>query len=204
MNTEQFLRLVLPSMGLKVLAELVMSKDREKPGWRYTTFQSFEAMAQAALQIDAEGRTVYHACSSFGDWYFDAKKQKRRLRTQANVVACRSLYDDIDVGKADTYATRKEAVAAIKQFIAATQMPAPYVIASGGGLHLYWPFDTDVTQEDWQRVANKKRLVTRHFGLKIDTSCDLDPARVLRPVGTTWRKQEERVVECKAVGQPVR
>lgn len=200
MNTEQFLRRILPAEGNKVLAELVTIPDRDKAGWRYSAYRSFEAMAEAALQLDAKGRTVYHACNGFGDWYLDEKKGKRRLRTQQNVVACRSLYDDIDVGKEDSYATRNEAAAALKDFIKATGLPTPCVVASGGGIHLYWPMTEDVPPETWLRLAKKKRLVTEHFGLKVDSACDTDSARVLRPVGTTWRKKEARTVECKNKG----
>lgn len=202
MNTEQFFRLVLPEAGLKVLSELVPNGTKNY-GWRYTTYTNLEAMAEAAIQFDSKNRTIYHACNAYGDWYFDEQKQRRRIRTQQNVVACRSLYDDIDVGKPDSYATRKEAGAALKTFIAATKMPTPTIIYSGGGLHLYWPLDSDITPEDWQRLANKKRLVTDHAKLLIDTACDTDSSRVLRPVGTTWRKDGERVVECRHVGDVV-
>ena len=197
-NTEQFFRHALPSAGLKILAELVDIPGRDKPGWRYTTYESIDAMAEAALQIDATGRTVYHACNGFGPWHPHPKKPgQRQIRDQGNVVACRALYDDIDIGKADTYATRKEAGTELKSFILTTHLPMPTIIYSGGGMHLYWAFTKDVAPQDWQRVANKKRLVTQHFGLKIDTACDLDTARVLRPVGTTWRKTEDRTVTCK-------
>ena len=201
MNTEQFLRLTTPSKGLKILAELVNVPGRDKPGWRYTTYQSIEQMAEAALQLDAKGRTIYHACNGFGDWHPHPKKPgKRQIRDQGNVVACRALYDDIDVGEEGCYATRKEAAAALRAFLKSTKLPTPYVIASGGGLHLYWPFDRDVAPQDWQRMADKKRLITKHYGLKIDTACDTDLARVLRPVGTTWRKKEARTVTCAFSG----
>ncbi len=201
MNTEQFLRLITPSQGLKILAEQISAPGRDKPGWRYTTYQSIEQMAEAALQLDAKGGTIYHACNGYGDWHPHPKKPgKQQIRDQGNVVACRSLYDDIDVGKPGCYATRKEAAAALKAFIKISRLPVPCVIASGGGLHLYWPFDRDVAPQDWQRMAEKKRLITKHFGLKIDTACDTDLARVLRPVGTTWRKKEDRTVTCVAEG----
>ena len=202
MNTEQFFRLVLPEAGLKILAELVPIPGREKAGWRYTAHEDFEAMAEAAIQLDAKGRTIYHACNAFGPWHDHPKKPgKRQIRDQNNVVACRALYDDIDVGKADSYETRKEAGAALKGFITKAKLPMPYVIFSGGGMHLYWPFSEDVTPQQWQRLADKKRLVTPHFGLKIDPACDLDSARVLRPVGTTWRKAEDREVTCRVEGE---
>ena len=96
MNTEQFLRLTTPRQGLKILAELVVDPERDKPGWRYTTYPTVEQMAEVAKQLDAKGRTIYHACNGFGDWHPHPKKPgKRQIRDLGNVVACRSLYDDI-------------------------------------------------------------------------------------------------------------
>jgi hypothetical protein len=75
MDTATFFARVLPRSGLKVLAELVPYTDKKTgkvlEGWRYTTYQSFDAMAQAAAQFDAHNRTIYHACNGYGDWYFD-------------------------------------------------------------------------------------------------------------------------------------
>ena len=80
MDTATFFARVLPRSGLKVLAELVPYTDKKTgkvlEGWRYTTYQSFDAMAQAAAQFDAHNRTIYHACNGYGDWYFDDVKQK--------------------------------------------------------------------------------------------------------------------------------
>lgn len=197
LNTEQFLRLTTPSEGLKILAEQISVPGRDKPGWRYTTYQSIEQMAEAALQLDAKGGTIYHACNGFGDWHPHPKKPgKKQIRDQGNVVACRSLYDDIDVGKPGCYATRKEAVKAIITFVKASKLPEPLIVSSGGGLHLYWPFNRDLTPQEWQRLANKKRLITKHFGLKVDPAVDIDSARILRPVGSTWRKRGQRTVRC--------
>lgn len=203
LTTEQFFQQVLPAGGLKILAELVPIPNKPVSGWRYTTYESIADMAAAALKLDAAGRTVYHACNGFGDWHPHLKKPgKLQIRDQGNVIACRSLYDDIDVGKPGSYSTRKEAGTAIKAFCVATGLPVPTIVCSGAGLHLYWPFTEDSTPDTWQRLANKKRVVTTHFGLKIDTSCDTDVARVLRPVGTTWRKTESRTVTCKYAGTP--
>lgn len=203
MNTTEFFRKILPSGGFKVLAELVAIPGREKPGWKYHKYESHEAAALAAQQLDAAGRVIYHACNSYGDWYEDSKTGKKRLRTQVNVVACRSLYDDVDVAKDGCYADRKEAGAALKKFLEASGMPKPMVVFSGGGLHLYWPLTADIDRATWDRLASKKRLITKHFGLKVDSAVDTDSARVLRPVGTTWRKfGQARPVETKVDADP--
>lgn len=192
MDTAAFFKKILPREGLKLLAELVPYKDKTSgktlEGWRYTTYGNFDAMAEAVAQFESQNRTVYHACNSYGDWYLDPSKNKKRIRTQANVVACRSLYDDIDVAKPGAYADTKEAMAAVREFIATTHMPTPLVIYSGGGIHLYWPLAEDVTPDEWQELSALKRRVTRHLKLRVDPACDIDSARVLRPVGSTNKK----------------
>jgi len=202
MDTESFFRRVLPSGGLKILAELVQIPGRDKPGWRYTTYESLAAMAEAVAQLDAKRRTIYHACNGYGDWYEEEVKGKvkRRIRTQRNVVACRSLYDDIDIGKPGCYATKKEAAGEVLRFCKEYSLPVPMMVSSGGGLHLYWSFEEDVTPQEWLELSTLKRAATRAFGLKVDPSCDMDLARVLRPVGSTWRKYGERVVSVRVGG----
>jgi len=156
MDTLSFFKRILPSEGKIVLAELVPTDD--KPRWKYYPYDSRTVAAEAAAQLDSTNRTIYHACNSFGDWYFDEKKNKRRLRTQENVQFCRSFYDDIDVGKEGCYATRAEAGAALKTFLKASGLPTPLLVSSGGGFHLYWTLDENTTPEVWLRVARKKRL----------------------------------------------
>ena len=197
MDTEQFLRRTTPATGLKILAEQITIPGRDQPSLRYLTFQAHDQMAEAVAQLDAKGANLYHACNGYGDWHPHPKKPgKRQIRDQGNVVACRALYDDIDVGKPGAYATRKEAVKAIITFVKASKLPDPLIVSSGGGLHLYWPFNRDLTLQEWQRLANKKRLITKHFGLKVDPAVDIDSARILRPVGSTWRKRGQRTVRC--------
>lgn len=204
MDTATFFSKILPSGGIKVLAELVPYTDKKTgktlDGWRYKTFESFEAMAEAAAQFDSAGRNVYHACHGYNDWYMDEARNKKRIRTAVNVTTCRSLFDDIDVAKPDkdTYATTKEAMTAVRAMVKAVGLPAPLVVYSGGGVHLYWPLTTDIDPGAWLELSALKRRITAHFGLKVDRAVDMDLARVLRPIGATNRKYEHKpTVEAK-------
>jgi hypothetical protein len=190
MDTLSFFRWVLPESGVKVLAELVAIPGKQQSGWRYHAFDSVEDMAQAVAKLDAQRRTLYHACNSFGGWYEEEVrgKLKRRIRTQKNVVACRSLYDDIDVGKPGCYATQKEAAGEVLKFCKDVGLSVPMIVSSGRGLHLYWSFDADITPDEWRDLARLKRAAIDAWGLKADPAINLDEARVLRPVGSTWRK----------------
>ncbi len=191
MDTKSFLARVLPHAGGYVVAELRPRSDGKGTHWNYTQFDHVATAADAIAQHDEAGNTVYFACNSFGTWYEEPDKCtgkiKRHLRTQKNVIACRSLYDDIDTGKPGCYETKAEAGEAIKAFSHALGL-VPLMVSSGGGFHLYWPLTEDVSPDEWLRLANLKRAVTTHFGLKADRAVDLDSARVLRPVGTHNRK----------------
>lgn len=180
MDTAEFFAKVTPSAGKKVLAVL---NSGSKFFWDHTAFDSVEAMAKAATTSKA--RAVYFAVNGFGDWYEQEVNERivRRIRTQENVVACRSLYDDIDIGKPGAYATVREALEAVIAAVG-SGLPQPMIVSSGGGLHLYWPMTHDISPDQWQVMAAMKRTITTHLALLVDHAVDEDSARVLRPIGT--------------------
>lgn len=183
-----FLAKILPKGGKKILAI-----QREGfSGFVHLSYESVSEMASAALRYDAKGDTVYHACNGFGELTTVTKSGKVRIkRSQQNVIACRSLYLDIDVGKSNdnkSYNTREEALADVKRFLKAVDLPAPMIVSSGMGLHLYWPFEDDLSVQQWADMAFALQQSADHLGFKVDSTSTNDSARVLRPVGTTWRK----------------
>lgn len=188
MGIQQFLGTVLPDKGAKIIA---LATPTEKGGvwFKYKKYDSAKDAALAAEFFDDQGETVYFAVNSFGDWYEDERKKKKRIRTQENVVACRSLFDDFDVGGGDKkkYATREEALTDIIG-LAKTLQLTPTITSSGGGYHCYFSLDEDVDSEVWKELSALKRDVTTHMGLKADRAVDMDSARILRPVGTHNRK----------------
>ena len=203
MGTQEFLELVLPSEGNKIIT-LVMPTENGSSWFKYKAYPTAGEAARAALNFDQRGETVYFAVNSFGDWYHDPKKDKKRIRTQENVVACRSMYDDFDVDADDDkkYASREEALADIIK-LAKTLQLTPTITSSGGGYHCYFSFDEDVTVDVWEELSAMKRDVTTHLKLKADRAVDMDSARILRPVGTHNRKNGgERPVELVKLGKP--
>ena len=189
MDTQEFLRLVLPKGGIKVLATPTTRNGYSS--WTYSTYQSIQAMAEAALQMDAAGTQVYFAVHGYGDWYADPDTGKQRLRTQDNVVACRSLYDDFDVDPDNPkkYPDRSAALADVIRLARAVKL-TPTITSSGGGYHCYFHLEEDVSPEAWLALSAIKRDITSHLGLKVDHAVDMDSARILRPIGTHNRKLE--------------
>ena len=193
MNTEQFLKRVLPDEGKKVLT-LVMPTENGGSWFKYKSFDTAQQAAEAAIAFDAQGETVYFAVNSFGDWYHDELKDKKRIRTQSNVHACRSLIDDFDVDSDDDkkYATRQEALGDIIK-LAQTLRLTPTITSSGGGYHAYFHLDSDVDKTTWEELSALKRDVSTHMNMKADRAVDMDSSRILRPIGTHNRKTDTPV-----------
>jgi hypothetical protein len=109
------------------------------------------------------------------------------VRSQDNVVALKSLFLDLDAKGEDknSYASISDAATALAKFITTVDLPKPSVIVtSGGGLHVYFVLDRALTKAEWQPLAYALAEATKVHGLKCDTGCTIDAARVLRIPGT--------------------
>lgn len=128
----------------------------------------------------AQGGDAYFALASFADG---------TNRTQANAVAARSLWADIDVGKpASKYKNRNEALSALWLFVKATGLKPGIIISSGMGLHVYWTFWKNIPIELWRGMAAFFHRLCVEQGLDVDPTRAEDPASVLRVPGTIHQK----------------
>jgi hypothetical protein len=117
----------------------------------------------------------------------------RSIRGQENAVALKSLFLDIDAKPGPNgYADMNEAVTALGNFLKAVNLPKPsLVVSSGGGLHVYWTLTRPLPLHEWQPLAYALAEATKRHGLKCDTQCTIDGARILRVPDTFNRKNEE-------------
>lgn len=130
---------------------------------------------------------------------------KRALRSANDVVSVKSLYIDVDV-KDGAYSSTKEGLTALREFVTSTSMPTPTaVVASGsGGFHVHWALDRELTREEWQPLANALARATQMHGLKCDSQCTVDAARILRvPQTYNLKGDEPRPVELLSLGDEV-
>jgi len=202
MGTLDFLKLVLPSEGNKIIA-LVKPAADGGTYFKYKSYPTAEEAARAVEFFDEREETVYFAVNGFGDWYHDPKKDKKRIRTQENVVACRALFDDFDVDPKDAskYDTREEAFADVVKLAKALRL-TPTITSSGGGYHVYFHLDEDIDAAEWEQLSAMKRDITTHLKTKADRAVDMDSARILRPVGAHNRKYDPpRQVELVKEGK---
>ena len=168
--TEGFLRLILPAEGH--YCAVVFVDDKPQHHWRKT----IPELASTLRLWNEQGFTVYHACASF-------KKPTRRKKDNVRLLKC--LFFDIDP---EGYADQDAMVAAVNAFFGDEGLPAPVIVNSGHGIHAYGILERALSREEWEEFANgiKERAFER--GLKFDPVVTADAARILRPPGTTNRK----------------
>lgn len=192
MDTRSFLEEILPAEGYIVLAEFKTNND----GAKYIVhhfFTDVEEAAEKALALDAKGSEVYHACATYST---------NESRKQSNVKLVKSFWLDIDVGKADSYQTQKEAAVELGTVCGKLGLKAPTMVSSGRGLHCYWVFTDSIPVDVWKANVAKFRIALDSMGFKHDPARTTDQASILRPVGTTWRKNGDRPVRLIRQGVP--
>ena len=175
MTPLEFLAVVLPepSTGTYCVAELSSHKKEH---------QYEEALGDLQAPINAwhsADKDVYFALATF---------EVAGKRTADNARFVRSLFIDMD-----GYASKKDAATALGAFLEKTGMSelgSPYIVGSGGGLHVYWPFEKAVDIVSWKPMAENFKRLCKQEGMAIDMTVTADAARVLRVPGTTNFKKK--------------
>ena len=121
--------------------------------------------------------------------YFCISHQKLgdglRNKENAQGLVCIPMDADIKPGSPKHYQSLAEAVVAILQFCDTAGIPRPsLMVATGGGLHVYWLSDTVLPVAQWQPYADAVKAAALKAGVKFDAGCTGDAARVLRVPGT--------------------
>lgn len=169
MKPLEFLAEVLPSPGHgKYCAVELTSKTK-----KHVYVDVLSDLKPTIKQWLEEDKDVYFALSVFDN----AKKRKAD-----NALAIKALFIDMD-----GYASKKEAVTKLSAFLQATGLDAfgtPHVVASGGGVHVYWPLTQETDLTTWKPIAENFKRLCRQENLRIDESVTGDGARVLRIPGT--------------------
>lgn len=150
-------------------------------------FATHEQLASFITQQDGLGRTVYHACATFGSP--DSRKQ-------SNALGAQSFWLDIDAGEGKAYPSAADAAIAVHSFVERTGLPHPVYVGSGNGLHVYWPLVEMVGAKDWQAHAQGLKNLAHKHSLAADASRTADLASVLRTPGTHHRKGVAKLVRA--------
>jgi len=152
-----------------------------------------EALADALLTASDDGRDSYFALGRYEPHTAESGRPGRRGKF---VRALKSFWVDIDCGatkaaEGNGYATKEDAVAAIKAFFSLLSLPAPtHVIDSGGGIHAYWALDSEIAPDEWKRVSDILKVLAEAHGFLADPARTADLASVMRAPLTLNRKFE--------------
>lgn len=198
-------------------------KPDGKPAWAgraVTTMQEATNAISFALKEGSNTLDIY-ACMSMQSYAEPAVsgkgfKYSKPKRLAENAIALKSFFLDIDLkapqidpdtGKPKPiqkgYPTWDELVTALAQFIHTTKLPKPtMMVHSGGGVHVYWVINRALTPQEWMPVAASLVEATRQLGLRCDTQCTIDSARVLR-IPDTFNRKEATPRHVRFVGTPV-
>ena len=188
MQPLDFLAAVLPSSGFYCVAEFTTPKKE------HVFLKDINDIPAVAKRMSDNKANAYFGLAAY-------TTNENRFASNARVM--RSLFMDIDlVQKGETcYASQDIALQAFNEFMQKTGMDAlgqPYIVSSGGGWHIYWPFDEEVPIEQWKPVAENFKRLCAQEQLIIDNACTSDAARVLRVPGTfNYKTGTPRPVEIR-------
>ena len=175
MTPLEFLAAVLPAPGTGTYCVAELSSNKKEHQYE-ENLEDLQAPVEAWHSAD---KVFYCALST----YAVAGK-----RTADNARYIRSLFIDMD-----GYASKKDAATALGAFLEKTGMAelgSPYIVGSGGGLHVYWPFEEAVDIVSWKPVAENFKRLCKQENMAIDMTVTADAARVLRVPGTTNFKKK--------------
>jgi hypothetical protein len=177
MDTLAHLTKVLPEEGIYVGITI---NPGDQPRQKF--FHEIADLAAFLKSSSDRGDNVYFATAAFKEW---------GSRKQDNVRALKSFYMDVDCGPGKPFGSWKAGLAAVGKFVSETGLPAPMIVASGNGLHVYWVLEDEATPDEWKPVAHGLKALVPHFcGITengkpvFDPAVPADSARVLRACGT--------------------
>jgi hypothetical protein len=131
-------------------------------------------------------------------------KYNSPIRLAQNAMYLKAFWLDIDIKAAPKgYADEVELITELKAFITKINLPPPTLIVhSGGGMHAYWIVNERLTVEEWQPYAFALSDATKQFGLRCDTQCTVDAARVLR-IPETLNRKLDQARPVRLIGKPL-
>jgi hypothetical protein len=212
MNTLEFLKSILPEFGIHYLALF-------KEGYKFPAhkvYTDLETMAEAIEGMAGSKQlSVYHACASYQKAVIELDEldvkgnPKRKYRIPENWDKAKAFWVDVDCGqdkfdKGQGYLTKKDACVAMAKFAKDVGIPRPMLVDSGNGVHAYWPLTHEIGHELWRKVATVLKATLAHAKVIADPTRTADFSSILRPVGSTNRKNGDAktvklLATCEAI-----
>lgn len=161
-------------------------KVKGMPGRPFIKLADFCGFIRWAVAHPGYINDLYFCLSQQSEVGAVVNNKARAKRLAQNAISFKAIWADVDVKPPPKgYATIEEAITAIGEFLKASGYPRPSaMVASGGGLHLYWVSDIALTPEEWMPYAEGLKAAILKHGLRADAGCTTDLVRVLRIPGT--------------------
>ncbi len=198
MDRYEFLRAVLPETGGNYVAFFARSQTSK---WNRHC-DTIEELADACVEASNNGVVAYFALATFRDnTSVDVYGKVKTRRTSATAAEFKTFAIDIDAGKADAtkcYPDGETALRELVRFVQETRLPSPIIVASGHGIHAYWPLTTPIDKETWRRGGLALKALCHQHKLVIDDSKVHDASMVLRPLDTDNKGNRVRVLHAPA------
>ena len=190
MKPLEFIAAVVPSAGVLCVAEFSSNKKQ------HVYVNTVSDLEPVIKKFDDDKYDTYFALASF---------VKAGARTAENALYLRSAFMDIDCGEGKPYMTKQEGATALDTFLQDTDVGIlgnPWVVSSGGGLHVYWPFNENVPVKEWKVASENLKSLCHKHAFKIDYGVTADISRVLRvPETSNWKNRSKpRKVKILSVG----
>lgn len=176
-TTQEFLSAILPIAPYYCVSE-------SGKYWKDTPVQSIQEIINLANIASQSGANAYFALSGY-ETPSIISDGKTKFRIKQNAIAQKCFWLDVDCEKqGSSYATKTDALYALKKFCKNTSLPIPIIVSSGQGFHLYWPLSDQIKTEHWVKGATLIDALCRHHGFIADPARTKDAASVLRVPGT--------------------
>jgi hypothetical protein len=176
-----FFEKLLPKEGYYCVAELM-----ENGGFKHRFFDKLDDVVQNITALDAQGKTIYLAQAGF---------KTSDNRKQENVQNVKAFWLDIDCGEkkfaqspAHSYPSQQAAAVDLQRFCEESGFPLPCLLNSGNGLYAYWFIQEEMPEPTWKGYASLLKKTLEAYEFKADPAVTANSASVLRPPGTTNRK----------------
>lgn len=196
MEPLDFMAAVLPPPGNGRYCVAELSKKKE-----HFYSEHLEELQGPISRWAAAKYDVYFALSTFGN-------EDKRLAANSQMIKCIAI--DVDCNhpkdvpdehgefKPKAYPAAGIAARAILDFseeVGLSGLGEPWMVASGGGVHAYWPLTEAVSITEWKPVAEAFKRLCVQKKLGIDPTVTGDASRVLRVPATinTGVKGKNRV-----------
>lgn len=163
-----------------------------KAGRAFKDISDFMGFVAWALPRPERVKDMYFCTSLQKDTKGLNKQGKpKAAKSGAAALALRSIWIDLDVKENDPkcYGSEAEALKAVFKFAMKVGLPQPSaIVRSGGGLHVYWINNVDMTPKEWHPYAQGLKNLLLANNVLADAGLTTDAARILRIPGTLNHK----------------